>query len=123
LEKIKLYIIVFSVVCLGFALGLLVLLNSLTPDRWGNVLLFYFLLCGFIFSLGTVIGFNLRRFFGQRELLNQYFRSSIRQAVWFTILVVAFMFLLSKNLFNWISGLSLVLCLIFLEAYLLTKNK
>lgn len=122
MQKIKLYIIFISVICLGFLIGLLVLINSLTPDRAGNVLLFYILFGGLVLTASILLGFFLRKSWGQRELLNQYLITSIRQGLWFTLLLTGSMFLLQKNLFSWLNALLLVLCLIFLEAYLLTKN-
>ncbi|MEO8065650.1 MAG: hypothetical protein ABI643_02235 [Candidatus Doudnabacteria bacterium] len=123
MQKIKLYIIGLALAALSFGLGLAVFSNSLGPDRSGNVILFYFLAAVFTFSLLTLAGFFIRRRFGQRELLNHYLSQSVRQGIWFTLLIILSLFLLSKGMFSWLSGGLLVLTLFFLESYLLTKNK
>ena len=122
MQKIKLYTFGLSAVCLVFGIALIVLSVSVAPDRTGNILLFYFLFAVFIFSTANLIGFLLRRRFGQRELLNQYLRQSARQGLWFTILLALSLLLLSQTLFSWVSGGLLLLTLVFLESYLLTKN-
>jgi hypothetical protein len=122
LQKIKLYTIGLGLVCLVFGISLLVLVNSLSPDRLGNILLFYFVSAIFVFSGTALAGFLVRKTLGQREILHHHLRQAIRQGLWFTLLLVISLFLLSRGFFNWISGGLLTLTLIFLEAYLLTKN-
>jgi len=122
LHKIKLYILGLTVTATVFALGLFVIINNLMPDRTGNILLFYFVFGVLVFCLGVLAGFFLRRSFGQRELLNHYLALSARQGLWFAILLAVSLFLLSIGLFSWISGGLLVLTLVFLESYLLTKS-
>lgn len=122
MQKIKLYIIGLIVAFLVFGIGMIVLLSSLTPDRTGNIVLFYVLFAALVFASTSLAGFYLRKNLGQRELLNHYMSLSLRQGLWFTMLLSLSMFLLSSGLFSWISGGLLVLTLVFLESYLLTKN-
>jgi hypothetical protein len=103
-------------------LGLFFLLTSTTPERLSDILLFYAVIAGLTFSLTTLIAFYLRKLFGRRELLNYYYKLSVRQGIWFTILVLSSLYLLTQGLFNWINTGLIILTLVFLEGYLLTKN-
>ena len=122
MQKIKIYIILHSICALMLLFGLFFLINSTAPTRLGDILLFYVVSAGLTFSLTTLIGFYLRKMFGRRELISNYYSLSARQAIWFMVLVCASLFLLNQKLFTWINAGLLVLTLVFLEAYLLTKN-
>ena len=123
MQKHKLYSILLIVASLAFLGGLVVLINSFGPDRLGNILLFYFLLSGLTFCLATLVGFYVRKVFGQREMLNHYFRIAARQAGWFILLLAISLFLLSRGWFSWINATLLILTLVFLESYLITKSQ
>jgi len=122
LQKIKLYIILL-VVLLGLSLAALAyILNAFAPDRAGNIILFYVTLALGGFSTATLLGFQLRKLFGQRELLNTYIAQASRQGLWLSLILVIALVLVRQNLFSWINALLLVLTFVFFESYLLTKN-
>jgi len=122
LQKIKLYITLLSGLLLLSAGTLLYFLNSFAPDRFGNVVLFYSVLALGGFAASTLLGFEIRKLFGQRELLNNYIAQASRQGVWFSLILVVSLVLVHNNFFSWINALLLVLTFIFFESYLLTKN-
>ena len=107
---------------LVFGIGLIVLINLVSPDRIANLLLFYFLAAGLTFNLGTLAIFQLRKILGQREFLNTYLKTSLREGLWLAIILLASLLLLHHHFFSWINAGLLVLIFIFLESYLLTKN-
>ena len=102
--------------------GLGIILNRLDPTSspW-NVALFYTVLGIMIFSFTFCIGFYSRRVFGIREHFRKHFIESVRQSVWFSILIVVALVLLSWGYFNWLNATFLVLALVFLESYFLFK--
>lgn len=122
MHKIKFYTAILAAAALVFLITLLWLIASASPALLLNVLLFYLLFAGLVFCLSTLAGVYLRQVFGQREFLNQYFAIAMRQGLWFTILLAVSLALLRHNLFTWINAGLLILTLVFLESYLLTKN-
>jgi hypothetical protein len=122
-QKIKIYIILLSVLLILGLSSLIFIVNSFAPDRTNYVILFYLLvgLCGF--AAATLIGFYLRRVFGQREFLNNYIVEASRQGVWLALIVIISLFLSHSGLFTWLNAGLLVFTFIFFESYLLTKNK
>ena len=122
MQKIKISLILLAVLLI-LSLGALAwLINSFTPSRSGLVLLFYVLTTLAGFAASTLIGFYLRKLIGQREFLNSYISSASRQGVWFSLILVVSLVLLSRNLFTWINASFLILTFVFFESYLLTKN-
>lgn len=122
MSKIKLYITGLFCFAVIFGLSVLILINNTSPDRVGNILLFYFFVFCLLFCVFTVLAFYLRRMFGQRELQNLYLRLSAREGLWLTIIFVGSLFLLSHKFFSWLNAVLLVLIFVFLESYLLSKN-
>lgn len=122
MQKIKLYTAILAGLSLVFLIALLWLLAAASPALLLNVLLFYILFSALVFCLSILVGVYLRRLWGQREFLNQYFAIAMRQGLWFTILLAVSLILLRHNLFTWINAGLLILTLVFLESYLLTKN-
>lgn len=123
MQKIKLYIIGLTIACLGFGASLVIFTGSLRPDQTGNIVLFYILFAAFTFFFTSLAGYFLRKSWGQREKLHHYLSQASRQGLWFTLLLTLSLFLLSQGLFSWLSGGLLILTLVFLESYLLTKNE
>lgn len=122
MHKIKFYTAILAAAALVFLIALLWLTLAASPALLLNVLLFYLLFAGLVFCLSTLAGVYLRQAFGQREFLNQYLAIAMRQGLWFTILLAVSFTLLRHNLFTWINAGLLILTLVFLESYLLTKN-
>lgn len=84
-----------------------------------NVVLFYLDLLVLIMSTAALAGFQLRQMFGQRERAENYFFVSLRQAVWFSVIIAGSLILQSSGLFNLLNAAILVLAFIFLESYFL----
>lgn len=123
MQKIKLYSIFLAGFGSASVIALLWLINSAAPDRAGNIMLFYALAAILMFCLATLAGFYIRRLFGQYEFSNRYYLQASRQGIWFSLLLTVSLFLLSNNLFSWMNAGFLVLTLVFLESYLITKKQ
>jgi hypothetical protein len=124
LRKIKIFTILLFILFIASGISLVYVVNELDPDASTvNPYLFYgaAFLTGFF--LTTLLGFWARRYFGQRELLQKHFYISLRQGVWFGVLVVVALILQSFRLFTWINSLLLILALLFLEFYFLALEK
>lgn len=103
-------------------LGLMLTVFLLSPANSLSQILFYLLLFLFCFSFFTLAGVYIRKWTGQRELLNQYFGIAARQGLWFAIIVGISLLLLAHKLFTWLNAAYLILALVFLESYLIAKK-
>ncbi len=121
MRKIKVYNIVLAGLSGFLMLALIWLVDMTAPERFGTILFFYILSGSLVFCVTTLADFYLLKFFGQREMQSYYFRISSRQGLWLTLLFIISLFLLSRNLFSWLNALFLVLALVFLESYIITK--
>jgi len=121
-NKLKIYSLGLLIAAVVFGLSLLIVINSVSPDRGGNVILFYFLAAGLVFCLGSLAAFYLHRFFGQREFQNLYLKVSLREGVWLALILTLSLYLVRHSLFSWINAGLLLFTFIFFESYLLTKN-
>jgi hypothetical protein len=122
--KIKIYIYILGFVAAASMAGFIYVLNQVDPEV--KDLNLTFLLAAILplaFSLSVLIGFWLRRRLGQRELLQAHFNSSLRQGLWLAVLVTASATLQAYRLFTWINSLLLVLALLFLEFYFITRER
>ena len=107
---------------LASAIGLTLLILTVTPDRFANIAWFYLAILTLSMSFFTLGGFYLRRMFGQREHSSRYLTLSSRQALWLSVILVVSLLLSSHQLFSWVNAAFLALVFIFLESYLLAKN-
>lgn len=90
------------------------------PTRhWLIPLAFYVIFFALCFSITALAGFLARRFVGKREFLADQLRVSLRQGVWFSILLISLLLLKAAGLFNLISIALLLLAMVFLESYFL----
>jgi hypothetical protein len=118
LKNTKNYTTFLAVLSALLALALIVLVLRSDPyQNWMIPLLFYTVLLLFILCFTTLAGFTIRRFFGSREYANQYLKISLRQGLWFGILITLLLLLKAIGLFNIASVLLLLLSMIFLESY------
>ena len=122
-QKTTLYLILLSIAAVGFGIGFVLVLTLLNPTHLLNLVLFYLILAGFSFSVFTLVGVNLRKMLGLREMVNQYLGTSMRQGIWLTIILIVSLILLSHNLFTWLNAGFLILAIVFFESYLATKNR
>ncbi len=110
------------VVLIASATSLLILILTVAPDTFRNIILFYLAILGLSLSFFTLGGFYLRRLFGQREHSERYMALSSRQGLWLSLILIISLLLSSHELFSWINAVFLGLVFIFLESYLLTKT-
>ena len=118
----RVYMRLFMASAMIFGVGLVLVLLLLPPQKFVNVLFFYTDLSLFSFSVFVLLGIMIRRLIGQREFINLYFSVSLRQALWFCIILISSLLLLRYNLFTLTTVGFIVLTLVFLESYLLVKN-
>jgi hypothetical protein len=112
---------VLSIIIAGAGSTITVLASS--PESWGSLAIFLFLVCWLSFSVFVLLGFYLRRMFGQPELLNKYFSIAVRQGIFLALILTASLVLASQGLFSWINAMFLVLAVVFFESFLAAKNK
>ncbi|HTL39470.1 MAG TPA: hypothetical protein VL306_01520 [Methylomirabilota bacterium] len=122
MQKNKLYIILHATSVIVFGTGVVITLFLVPPEGWTHLLLFYSLLCLCSFSVFSLIGMYVRKWFGQRELIGQYMVTASRQAVWLTIILAGALALASRNLLTWLNATFLVLAVVCFESYLIVKN-
>src|SRR5690348_2114686 len=123
MQKFRTYTIALAVICFGSLLGLATVLLKLAPAGLVQIGAVYALLALVSFSLFLLLGVGLRRIFGQRELMSQYFRASSRQSLWLTVILIVSLILSSLKLFNLISAVFLLLAFVCLEFYMGTKAR
>lgn len=120
---LKIYVLGVSLFAVLSFLGLIAIIYLLDPTQgFTNKLLFYLDFAIFVFLLGSLLGYYLRKKFGQRELQLRHFRVSIRQAVWFSVLITTSLFLISNDLFSLTNTILLLLALIFLESFFVSRQ-
>ena len=123
MQKIRFYLISLLVLFLLSLVALVYVFGVFSPDQTNIIVLVYVLAAVATFSATTLIGFYLRRLFGQREFLGNYASSASRQGFWLAIILVVSLLLSHNNLFTWTNAGLLVFAFIFFESYLLTKDK
>lgn len=123
-KTVSLYIfLIYAFAVLSLA-GLILILYFLDPGAGAlNRFLFYADFAVFAFMLSTLAGFSLRKRLGQREFVTRHFTVSVRQAFWFTTLITFSLFLLSNDLLSWLNTSLLVVALVFLESFFLSRQK
>ncbi len=100
------------------------IVNVVDPfvTNWIGFILFYFSL--FLSLLGTsaLIGFFIRIIIKQ-ELIFKIVKDAFRQSFLFSFLIIASLFLLSRDLFSWINVVFLIFALSILEFFLLSYEQ
>ncbi|MBX4204624.1 MAG: hypothetical protein KW788_00340 [Candidatus Doudnabacteria bacterium] len=112
-----------SAVCLLLlsSIGLGLIITKLDPGQTVHLLTFYLDILVLIGTLTYLIGYYMRQVFGVKEFAWRHVWISARQALWFSLMVLISLILLSYGLFNWLSAIFLGVCLVFLESYFLFK--
>ena len=111
-----------TIVCwLAFAF----IVFSVNPDatNWIGFLLFYFSLFLSLAGTASLVGFVIRFVGLKQELAFRAVKEAFRQSFLFAFLIIAILFLLSKNLFGWLNVLLLVVGLSVLEYFLISYRK
>jgi hypothetical protein len=121
-HKVKFYLISLSVLLILSIGALIWLTNSFTPDKAAVIAMFYGLIALMFFSGATLLGFYLRRVFGQREFLTTYVTTASRQGFWLSMILVVSLLLLHQGWFTWLNAMFLIFVFIFLELFLLSRD-
>jgi len=101
------------------------ILFTINPETTNSLGFFLFYLSLFLSLTGTgaITGFLIRFIWLKYELAFRSVKDAFRQSFLFAFLVVAALFLLSKNLFNWLNLLFLIVGLVILEYFLIGHKK
>ncbi len=92
----------------GGALGLALFFIALFFALWGSL---------------SLIGFFARYAIHRQTVPFRHIGVSLRQSLWFTILLCLSLFLLSQELLVWWMSLLLVVCLTVLEGFFISRTK
>lgn len=90
--------------------------------NWIGFLLFYFSLFLAMTGTAAIAGFLIRFAGLKRELAFYSVKEAFRQSFLFAFLIIAVLFLLSKNLFTWLNLGLLVVGMTILEFFLINYN-
>jgi hypothetical protein len=91
--------------------------------NWLGFLLFYSSLFLSIVGTSAIIGFIIRFVGLKHELAFRSVRDAFRQSFLLAFLIVAILFLLSKNLFSWLNVFFLIVGLSVLEFFLISYQR
>jgi len=83
--------------------------------------LFFATLFFTLVGIFTVIGFSLRKYFLNNELLFTLIGLSFRQAVWISLIIVGLLIMQGARILNWWDASLLIVSVSLLEAYFLTE--
>ncbi len=83
--------------------------------------LFFATLFFTLVGIFTVIGFSLRKYFLNNELLFTLIGLSFRQAVWISLIIVGLLIMQGARILNWWDAALLIVSVSLLEAYFLTE--
>lgn len=109
-------------------LAWLTVLLYIDPTTTGaiSVIVFYISLSLALLSsfteLGLLLRISLHRWRRDQVVAFKFVSPSVRQATWFTILVIVSLMLLSGRMFSWWSMASLIMGFIILEAFFLQHS-
>lgn len=123
-QLIKNYILVLWFL-LTVTLGALILvIIRLDPTNGKfNLVVFYLDFAILIYCASCLVGYYLRKSIGQREYLNQYLKTSLRQSLWFSSLATISLLLKAFSLFTTLNVSLFLIALIFLESFFLVKTQ
>lgn len=82
----------------------------------------FFSLLGTFTLIGLAMRIIMKRLHRGTVVAFQFISPSIRQAIWFSAAIIICLMLLAGNLFNWWSITILMIGLVLLEAFFLTKQ-
>ncbi|MEA3273328.1 MAG: hypothetical protein U9Q72_01900 [Patescibacteria group bacterium] len=83
--------------------------------------LFYATLFFMLVGVFTVVGFSLRKYLLNNELLFTLIGLSFRQAVWIALIIVGLLIMQGARILNWWDATLLIISISLLEAYFLTE--
>jgi hypothetical protein len=111
-----------TLVCWG---AFVVVLFRIDPETGGSLALALFFLSAFFALWGTLslCGFFIRYLVQRSTVPFKHIGISLRQALWFAILVCLTLFLVSQELLVWWMSFLLVIGLTVLEGFFLSRSK
>lgn len=120
--SIKKYLILMGIATLICWLSLITVLYCIDPTATSTIGYICFYASLFFSLLGTfsLIGLCARLLLKREEIPFRYIGISLRQGLWFSILVTTSLLLMGQKLFTWWSMGLLVLGLIILEIFFLS---
>jgi hypothetical protein len=118
------YLIIMAVTTLICWASFVVVLFRIDPANGGSVALLLFFVSLFFALWGTLslLGFLVRYLFLRSQPPFQFIGVSLRQALWFAILLCLTLFLVSQELLEWWMSLLLVIGLTVLEGFFLSQS-
>ncbi|MFA5995291.1 MAG: hypothetical protein WCW27_00440 [Patescibacteria group bacterium] len=105
----------------------IVVLFFVDPDISGVVglIVFYAALLIVLIGLFTLIGLGVRMAWftirKQPPIAFKYIARTIRQSIWFSLAIVSSLILSAERLFNWWSSSALLIALLVIEGFFLTR--
>jgi len=124
--SLRVYIILMLIATTACLLAFLAIIYFFDPTKGGilAVILFYLSLFLFLIGLFSLLGLIGRIIFTSHQLIFKKVIISFRQAIWFSLLVTASLYLKSVNLFIWRNILILIFALVILELFFMSyKSK
>lgn len=109
-------------VCWGLFFYVIAMIDP-EKTNWIGFFLFYLTLFFSLVGLIALIGFIIRFIALKRELAFRAVKEAFRQSFLFAFFVVAILFLLSQDYFNWLNVVFLIIGLSVLEFFLISYNK
>lgn len=102
----------------------LVVLYYFNPDEAGFIGFLLFYLSLFFACLGTfsLLGFFVRVWFSKEQIIFRHLGVATRQSLWFSMLVLITLLLQAAGFLKWWSILFLVLFLLLLEFFFLSRK-
>lgn len=121
---LKQYLMIMSLTTVVCWLSFVIVLFRINPETGGSVGLLLFFISLFFALWGTLslAGFFMRLLVKRQSVPFQHVGISLRQALWFALLVTISLFLVSQELFIWWMSLVLIVGLTLFEAFFLARS-
>jgi hypothetical protein len=122
---LKKYLITMGVATLVCWAGWVYVIFLVDPfaTNWVGFLLFYLSFFLALTGSAALLGFFIRFVILKHELAFRAVKEAFRQSFLFSFLIIASLFLLSRNLFTWVNLGLLIVGLTVLEFFLLSYTK
>jgi hypothetical protein len=119
------YLIVMSLASVAAWIAWLVVLVSIDPTRTSQMGFVFFYVTLAIALTGTlsIAGAGIRTWAKKDELVSRHVSISLRQSILFTGLVLGSIFLLSLDLFTWLTAMLLIIILALIELIFLSASR
>ena len=123
--NIRVFLFFLTLGTIFYWLGFLIIIFKIDPEQASGLSFMFFYLNFFLAILGTLFlaGNLLRVKFSQRQLVEKRIETSLRQAFFFTILILGLAVLQHYHLANWLNIILLILILAILELFFISRKK